>query len=617
MSQIRELSVPVILQAHARRIPESTAILAPGRKPLSYKDLFEQASYVVSKLNELGVDRNDNVAIVLPNGPEMAVAFLTVACGASSAPLNPGYGANEFDFYLADLNARALILLTGMDSPARDVAVGRGIPIIDLIPSMGFGAGKFSLSYSLGNQPSRPGFAQDSDVALVLHTSGTTSRPKMVPLTHTNICASAANISESLALNREDRCLNVMPLFHIHGLIGALLASITAGGSVVSTPGFESLSFFDWLQEFKPSWYSAVPTIHQAILAEVGMNSRIIAANRLRLIRSSSASLPPQVMADLEAAFQAPVIESYGMTEASHQMASNPLPPRARKPGSVGLPAGPEIAIMDTAGNLLEHGETGEIVIRGANVTRGYENNPEANNQAFTNGWFRTGDEGYFDPEGYLYLSGRIKEMINRGGEKIAPREVDEVFLQHPAVVQAVAFAIPHQTLGEDLAVAVVLKAGQSVQEKDLRNFSFTRVAGYKVPSQVLVLDKIPKGPTGKLQRIGLSEKLAEHLKAAYEGPRNDIEAALFNMWAEVLESEQFGVLDNFFVLGGDSLSATRLNARIQAAFGVNLPLGSIFREPTIAEQAVLIEEMLLDEMEAMDEEDAAEMSRLDDEGTI
>jgi acyl carrier protein len=272
---------------------------------------------------------------------------------------------------------------------------------------------------------------------------------------------------------------------------------------------------------------------------------------------------------------------------------------------------------MDTAGNLLEHGETGEIVIRGANVTRGYENNPEANNQAFTNGWFRTGDEGYFDPEGYLYLSGRIKEMINRGGEKIAPREVDEVFLQHPAVVQAVAFAIPHQTLGEDLAVAVVLKAGQSVQEKDLRNFAFTRLAGYKVPSQVLVLDKIPKGPTGKLQRIGLSEKLAEHLKAAYEGPRNDIEAALFNMWAEVLESEQFGVLDNFFVLGGDSLSATRLNARIQAAFGVNLPLGSIFREPTIAEQAVLIEEMLLDEMEAMDEEDAAEMSRLDDEGTI
>ena len=617
MSQSRDLSIPNILQNHARQIPESTAILAPGRKPLSYKGLFEQANSVVSWLNQLGVGRNDNVAIVLPNGPEMAVAFLTVACGAGSAPINPGYGANEFDFYLDDLNARALILLAGMDSPARDVAVGRGVPIIDLVPGMESEAGLFSLSDGPGNQPVQSGFAHASDVALVLHTSGTTSRPKMVPLTHVNICTSAANISESLGLSRQDRCLNVMPLFHIHGLIGATLASITAGGSVVCTPGFDSQAFFAWLQEFKPSWYSAVPTIHQAILAEAGVNSGIIAANPLRLIRSSSASLPPKVMSDLEAVFKAPVIESYGMTEASHQMASNPLPPRPRKPGSVGLPAGPEIAIMDSQGRLLDQGETGEIVIRGANVTRGYDNNPQANAQAFTNGWFRTGDEGYFDPDGYLYLSGRIKEMINRGGEKVAPREVDEVFLQHPAVAQAVAFAIPHQTLGEDLAVAVVLKAGQSAQVKDLRNFAFARLAGYKVPSQVLILDQIPKGPTGKLQRIGLSDKLEGHLKVAYEGPRNDIEAALFKLWAEVLGSKQFGVRDNFFVLGGDSLSAMRLNARIQAAFKVNLPLGAIFREPTIAEQAVLIEEMLLDEMESINDEDAAELSMHNDEGTV
>jgi len=283
----------------------------------------------------------------------------------------------------------------------------------------------------------------------------------------------------------------------------------------------------------------------------------------------------------------------------------------------VGLPAGPEIAIMDPAGNLLDIGEAGEIVIRGMNVMQGYENNPQANAQAFTNGWFRTGDEGYFDPDGYLYLSGRIKEMINRGGEKIAPREVDEVFLQHPALAQAVAFSIPHKTLGEDLAVAVVLKPGESVQEKELRNFAFARLAGFKVPSQVLILDNIPKGPTGKLQRIGLSEKLDQYLKIAYKGPGNEIEAALFNLWVEVLGFDQFGVRDNFFVLGGDSLSATRLNGRIQAAFQVDLPLGAIFREPSIAEQAVLIEEMLLDDMEAMSEEDAIELEDNRNEGMI
>jgi len=617
MSQSRALSINAILQAHADHYPEAMAILAPGRKPLSYKNLFEHMTYVIGRLNDLGVGRNDRVAIVLPNGPEMAVAFLTVACGASSAPLNPAYGANEFDFYLEDLNARALILLAGMDSPARDVATKRGVPIIDLVPNMESEAGVFIFSDSQGEAQTHTGFAQASDVALVLHTSGTTSRPKMVPLAHTNICASAANITESLALSPDDRCLNVMPLFHIHGLIGVTLASINAGGSIVCTPGFDSQGFFPWMQEFQPTWYSAVPTMHQAILAEAQANLEIIAANPLRLIRSSSASLPPPVMLDLERVFGAPVIESYGMTEASHQMASNPLPPKPRKPGSVGLPAGPEIAIMDSDGRLLDQGETGEIVIRGLNVTLGYENNPQANAQAFTHGWFRTGDEGYFDLDGYLYLSGRIKEMINRGGEKITPREVDEIFLQHPAVAQAVAFAIPHQTLGEDLAVAVVLKPGESAQEKDLRNFAFAHLAGHKIPSQVLILDHIPKGPTGKLQRIGLGEKLNQHLKVAYEAPKNEIELALIKLWVEVLGFDQFGVRDNFFVLGGDSLSATRLNARIQAAFRVNLPLGAIFREPTIAEQAVLIEDALLDEMEAMSEEEALGLNEDQDEGTI
>jgi acyl-CoA synthetase (AMP-forming)/AMP-acid ligase II len=262
------------------------------------------------------------------------------------------------------------------------------------------------------------------------------------------------------------------------------------------------------MEAARPTWYTAVPTMHQAIVSRAGRNRSAIEANPLRLIRSSSSSLPPQVMAELEETFSCPVIESYGMTEATHQMASNPLPPAARKPGSVGVAAGPEVAIMDAGGRLLPQGETGEIVIRGDNVTAGYENNPEANAENFTEGWFRTGDQGVIDPEGYLTITGRLKEIINRGGEKISPREVDEVLMDHPAVAQAVTFAMPHPKLGEDVAAAVVPREGETVEERALREFAAARLADFKVPRKVLVLDEIPKGATGKLQRIGLAEKL-------------------------------------------------------------------------------------------------------------
>jgi acyl-CoA synthetase (AMP-forming)/AMP-acid ligase II len=299
-----------------------------------------------------------------------------------------------------------------------------------------------------------------------------------------------------------------MPLFHIHGLMAATMTSLTAGASVACSPGFDAMRIFSWFDHFKPSWYTAVPTMHQAILARAPRNKEIIERMRLRLIRSSSSALPPQVMAELEEVFGAPAIESYGMTEASHQMASNPLPPAARKPGSVGIAAGPAIAIMDEQGNLRATGETAEIVIQGPNVTSGYENNPKANAENFTNGWFRTGDQGYLDPEGYLYVTGRLKEIINRGGEKISPREVDEVLMDHPAVQQAVTFAMPHDKLGEEVAAAIVPREGATVTDREIREFASQRLADFKVPRKVLIVQEIPKGPTGKLQRIGLAKQL-------------------------------------------------------------------------------------------------------------
>ncbi len=486
----------------------SSALLASDRRALSYEGLLALIDTTALALNHFGIGRNDAVAAVLPNGPEAAAAFLAVGSSSTYAPLNPGYRQAEFEFYLADLEARALIVESGASSPATDAAQALGIPLLELAAAPDSPAGAFQLQGEPRSLDGPGGLAAAEDIALVLHTSGTTARPKIVPLAHANVCASAGNIARTLRLSPRDRCLNVMPLFHIHGLLGALLSSIEAGAEVVCTPGFNAMRFFGWLEEFRPSWYSAVPTMHQTILARAARNQDGARDAGLRLIRSSSAALPPQVLAQLEETFGAPVVESYGMTEAAHQMASNPLPPAARKPGSVGPAAGPEIAVMDEAGALLPQGATGEVVIRGRNVTSGYARNPEANAGAFTDGWFRTGDQGRLDEDGYLVLAGRLKEIINRGGEKISPREIDEVLLDHPGIAQAAAFAMPHDKLGEEVAAVVVLEPGAAATEKEIRAFAAEALADFKVPRRILIADEIPKGPTGKVQRVALARQL-------------------------------------------------------------------------------------------------------------
>ena len=418
----------------AEAVGEPGSAGRPARRWLSHSGLRTLAARTVADLNRMGIGRNDRVAMVLPNGPEMAAAFLTISCGATTAPLNPAYRSDEFDFYLADLDARAVVIAADMETPARSVAAARGIPVIELMADKDV-AGEFTLAPpdGLAGTPARAGLAEADDVALVLHTSGTTSRPKIVPLSHLNVTASAYNIGHTLELTADDLCLNIMPLFHIHGLIAATLSSVAAGGAVCCTPGFNAFRFFfRAFDEIRPSWFTAVPTMHQAIEGLAARNRDIIGRGRLRFIRSSSASLPPQVMASVEEAFGVPVIESYGMTEAAHQMASNPLPPAPRFAGSVGIAAGPEMAVMTENGAILPAGALGEIVIRGRNVTAGYENNPAANAGAFTDGWFRTGDQGIIDTAGYLRLTGRLKEIINRGGEKVSPIEVDTVLMDHP-----------------------------------------------------------------------------------------------------------------------------------------------------------------------------------------
>ena len=464
------------LRALAAGASDRAALLAPGREPLSFAALEALLVEATGALAAFGVRAGDRVALVTSNGPEAATAFLSIACVATCAPLNPAYRASELDWYLGDLRARAVVVAAALDSPVREVAARRGIPVIELAGD-GRAAGAFRLRGV--PDPVRAAAPHGDDVALVLHTSGTTGRPKLVPLSHRNLVASARRIARHLRLGPDDRCLNVMPLFHIHGLVGALLSSLSAGASVACTAGLDAPAFFDHLRTLGASWYTAVPTMHQAVLARARIEPNAAAGVALRLVRSASAPLAPPVLAELERLFSAPVLEAYGMTEGSHQICANPLPPAARKPGSVGLPAGPEVSVRGPDGSALPALARGEVCMRGDSVTVGYADNPEANEAAFRGGWFHTGDEGYFDADGYLFLTGRIKEMINRGGEKIAPPEVDAVLLSHPSVAEAATFPVPDERLGEEVAAAVVLRAGAVASAGELRAFSAERLADF------------------------------------------------------------------------------------------------------------------------------------------
>jgi len=598
--------LPHLLEHQALRIPDAPAILAPGRAPLTYRRLYQHIDKMGRTLWAAGIGGRDRVAVVLSNGPEMPVAVLTVAACAVCAPVNPALGAEELDRYFADLQPRALITQTETGSLARRVGLSRGIHVIELSTAPEGEAGLFDLTGELGDAQPRENphdNVSSNDVALLLPTSGTTSRPKIVRQTHANMCTSAHLTGAVLALTETDRCLNILPLFHGHGLTATVLASLAAGASVVCTPGFDVKRFSGWLTDFRPTWYSAVPTMHQAILAQPPQDRERLADSRLRFVRSSSAPLASRIFTELERTFDAPVIEWYGMTEAtSSPIACNPLPPCQRKAGSVGVPAGLDVAIMNEEGTLVTRGQTGEIVIRGASVTSGYDGDPMATKAALAGDWFKTGDLGFFDADGYLFLVGRMREIINRGGEKIAPQEVDEVLLEHPSVAEAVTFAVPHATLGEDVASAVVLKPHCVATPKDIRQFAIGRVADFKLPRQVLVVTELPKGPTGKVKRVGLAAKLGLEngsvMPRTFLAPRTSLEKGLAGIWATVLQIEQVGIHDNFFALGGDSLLATEVLAHIHNTLLIDVEVSSIFEAPTVAEMAQHLE-MLIDSGQA------------------
>jgi acyl-CoA synthetase (AMP-forming)/AMP-acid ligase II len=481
-----------------------TAVIVPelGIR-VTYDSLRQQVLAMADALASAGIRRGDTVAIALPNGLPAIVSFLAASIAGTAAPLNPAYPYEEFHFFLRDTSARVLLCPPVGAEFVRSAAADRKIPVFSV--EMSEKGNVHLVGAPTGVSVSEP---TADDIALVLHTSGSTGRPKRVPLRHFNLAVSSANIANTYALSEEDVSLCIMPLFHIHGLIGSTMATLLSGGAVVVPTKFNALSFWRTVREHGVTWYSGVPTMHQLLMARA--HHKPLEAASLRFIRSCSAPLSPELIHKIEGVFGVPFVEAYGMTEASHQMTSNPLPPRHRKAGSVGVGTGLRVRIMDKNGNSLENNQCGEIAIQGANVFRGYENNPEANAHAFVNGWFRTGDQGFLDDDCYLHLTGRIKDIIIRGGENIAPHEVDEILLRHPAVAAAVTFGCAHPTLGEEVAAAVVLHEPEGASESALINHCREFLAEYKCPTKIYLVESIPTTATGKIRRRAVAAALAD-----------------------------------------------------------------------------------------------------------
>lgn len=487
--------------------PEALSLGVSGNGArITYAQLKQYVADVRDVLLQYGIRPSESVAVVIPNSVEFIVCYLAATnARAVACPLNSSYTADEFNFYLSDAEVKLVIVPKKGNEAAEKAAADLKIPVVSAVCDPATGAVTLEpKALSLGREPTKATPVEADDFAMFLHTSGTTSKPKCVQLTQANLMASLHHIMDWYELTAADRSYLVMPLFHVHGLMAATLATLLSGGMVcIPKEGkFSASTFWQGIQEFNCTWYTAVPTIHQILLLRAEKEYPKENPPKFRFIRSCSSSLAPAVLEKLEATFHAPVLEAYAMTEASHQMCSNPLPSHGvHKAGTVGLPTGIQLTILDPELHELGPRQPGEVCIKGENVTKGYRNRPEANVEAFAGGWFHTGDQGFLDEDGYLSLTGRIKELINRGGEKISPLEIDGVLLSHPSVSEAVCFGVPNEMYGEEVEAVVILKEGKTETADDIIAFCKERLSQFKVPKKVHVAKDIPRTATGKIQR--------------------------------------------------------------------------------------------------------------------
>jgi acyl-CoA synthetase (AMP-forming)/AMP-acid ligase II len=555
--------------------------------PLSYRECLLATERLVRGLRELGINSADRVAFMAPRGAVGVIGFIVISSVAICCPLNPRLRAEELEAAIQSMQITAVVD-AGSNAVVQQAAARHALPVLSLTAGGG-GALDIGVVSQRARTAAGSGSADTPEVALMMQTSGTTSKPKLVALTHGNVLSAAGAIRSAFRLNEADICLNPMPLHHVHGLISAGIASLLSGSRVICTDNFSATGFERILAERRPSWFTASPAMHLATLEHFKNAGRTPLGGHLRFFRSSSAPLPASAIGELERLFEAPLVETYGLTETASMICSNPLPPGVRKPGSVGIAFGAEIRVADENGKDRPAHQNGEILVRGPSVIKRYGVTADLMPEAFFGDWLRTGDLGYLDDDGYLFIVGRTKELIKRGGLSIYPAEIDNVLTSHPDVAEAVTFSIPHPTLGEELVAAVVPRANTAPTDAQLRAHIAGQLSAYKVPARVLVIETIPKNDTGKIIRREMAVNLAEHFRPGNVVPQSVVESTLLEVWKSVIGREDFGVTDNVFLLGADPLRAERCSELLRSAHRKNVSAREIMANPTIREQAALI----------------------------
>jgi acyl-CoA synthetase (AMP-forming)/AMP-acid ligase II/surfactin synthase thioesterase subunit/acyl carrier protein len=574
--------------------PDSPAIESPGYQPLTYRDLREQIAYVVRSLNARGFRPNDRIAIIMPNGPHAAVATIAVIAGFTAVPLNSQYKEPEYAGFFSSLGIKAVLVQKGAETTAIAVAGSHNIPVIEA----GFSqakAGLFTLFPEVDVRETDALYAAPKDTASLSLTSGTTAKPKIVPITQKRLFLGSQIMTSLLTMNETDKNLHFVPMDTSFGYGTPLWAPLFVGGNLICPRDFVASDFTRLLTTYRPTHYWGGPAHHQAVLQELKkVLPDELANHSLRFIGSGAAAISPAVRHELETMMGIPVIEAYVMSEAFISLNIS------GKKGSVGIPFIPYLEIRDDNDCALPVGQYGEIVVRGELVFGGYENAPVENAESFKDEWFRTGDMGYLDKNGYLFIAGRKKEMINKGGRKITPAEIDTVLMSHPCVRDAMTFRIPEPVLGEDIA-AMVVKTDAQVSEEDLRQYCLNRLIQFKVPRRIFFIEEIPKNALGKPLREEGTKKFGdlatfsdqpEKMTGQEIFPRKTMtEERLLQLWKDVLDIPNVLPDNDFFLCGGNSLTAIHLLVKIQRTFQVNFPPDTIYRFPTLRQQAVIIAE--------------------------
>lgn len=562
-------TIPEIIRFHSAHQPEAAALIHADGDVLSYSALWQEIETLAGELCAsipARAARARRIGIALPNGLDISVTLLAASLCGAAVPFNPKQTLGEFTSQFDTTGIDALIVRDDDGSAAVAAARAASLPVLRL-------SRQRKVTSNHGANRSAP-LREPDDIALILMTSGSTGKPKIVPLSHRNVCRSAFDIVQSLDLTSADRCLVMWEQFHIGGLVDLLLAPLAAGSSAIPAGGFDAAGFFRLQAAHRATWFQGVPTSLGALLQQANRDGIRDPLPDLRFLRSVAAALSPTVLAELVAQFRVPVVRTLGMTEAGPLITTTDLSLRDKHPQSVGRTAGPDIRILDPLGKALTPGHIGEVAIRGENVFAGYLDNPDANAQSFRGDWFLTGDLGRMDAEGYLFLTGRAKDMINRGGEKISPGEVDEALMAHPGIHEAACFAVPHGTLGEDIVCAVSGREDAQIDANDIRVFLSDRLARHKIPTRVQIMSELPRTSVGKIDRLALRDA-AQNLIAGQDAdaqPQTPMEALVAEIWKRELSLSALSVDQDFASVDGDSLSAVRILVALEAALGAAVP---------------------------------------------